>query len=186
MSHYIDIRLRPDPEFLPHQLMDALFGKLHRQLVELQAKDVGLSFPLADTIVQGLGPLMRLHGPGDRLVDLHKASWLGGMCEMVAVGDVLPVPTNAGLMVVRRVQAKSNPDRVRRRQMKRKGWTAEQAKAAIPDSAAQLLKLPYLTVKSGSTGHAFRLFIRQTEAKHSVEGDFNTYGLSPTATLPMF
>lgn len=30
MDHYLDIRLRPDPEFPPAQLMSVLFGKLHQ------------------------------------------------------------------------------------------------------------------------------------------------------------
>lgn len=186
MSYYLDIRLRPDPEFLPHQLMDALFAKVHRHLVETETKDVGLNFPLAGTIVQGLGPLMRLHGPQKRLVNMQIGTWLGGMREMVALGDVQAVPTSAGQMNVRRVQAKSNPERVRRRQMKRKGWTAEQAMAQIPDSVAQQLRLPYLTVKSSSSGHSFRLFISQEATQQPVSGDFNAYGLSSTATLPMF
>ena len=31
MDHYMDIRLRPDPELSPSHLMNALFNKLHRE-----------------------------------------------------------------------------------------------------------------------------------------------------------
>ena len=186
MSHYIDIRLRPDPEFLPHQLMDALFAKLHRQLVMLRSNDVGISFPQAGTVMQGLGPVMRLHAPSERLWQLQPGLWQDGMREMVMLGEVQEVPADAGHMLVRRVQAKSNPERIRRRQMKRKGWSEAEAKAAVPDNVGKLLKLPYLTVRSSSTGHAFRLFIRQARCERPEPGDFNAYGLSSNATLPMF
>ena len=96
MSHYIDIRLRPDPEFLPHQLMDALFAKLHRQLVMLRSNDVGISFPQAGTVMQGLGPVMRLHAPSERLWQLQPGVWLDGMREMVMLGEVQEVPADAG------------------------------------------------------------------------------------------
>ena len=33
MDHYVDIDVRPDPEFPVHQLMSALYAKLHRALV---------------------------------------------------------------------------------------------------------------------------------------------------------
>ena len=34
MDTYLEIRLLPDPEFVPTMLMNALFSKLHRGLVE--------------------------------------------------------------------------------------------------------------------------------------------------------
>ena len=33
MDHYVDIDVRTDPEFPAHQLMSALYAKLHRALV---------------------------------------------------------------------------------------------------------------------------------------------------------
>lgn len=186
MPSYLDLRLRPDPEFLPHQLMDNLFAKLHRHLVEQAITDIGISFPKAGGTVLGLGHVMRLHSAEERLATLTAASWLAGMRELVAMGDLLRVPANSTPFAVRRMQSKSNPERIRRRQMKRKGWTAEQAKAAIPEACATRLRLPYLNVRSTSTGQNFRLFIRQTAVPKSAEGAFNSYGLSTTATLPMF
>ncbi len=44
-THFIDITLRPDPEFSDAHLLGALMSKLHRALVQLRADDIGVSFP---------------------------------------------------------------------------------------------------------------------------------------------
>lgn len=186
MDHYVDIRLRPDPEFPPYQLMDALFAKLHRILVQLDSDDIGVSFPDAGSIKSGLGQCLRLHGAQPALQRVADMPWLTGIKDHAEVTDVSPVPADAKHCYVRRVQAKSNPDRLRRRQMKRKGWTEEQAREAIPDSAAEQLKLPYLTVRSTSTGQSFRLFVRQKPTSGPTPGTFNTYGFSGTGSVAWF
>ena len=186
MDYYLDIRLRPDPEFSPQHLLNALFAKLHRVLAESRASDIGISFPNAAVGTKGLGACLRLHGSMPGLTRLMAQSWLSGMGDLVDVCDLCPVPATATPFAIRRVQVKSSPERLRRRQMKRKGWTMEQAREAIPDSSAQTSSLPFLSLSSRSTGQRFRLFIRQIPVERHSEGDFNSYGLSTTATLPMF
>lgn len=201
MDHYVDIRLQPDAEFAPAMLMAALFTKLHKALAEGAHLDIGVSFPQID--VDGaapasasrtgahpryaLGQVLRLHGTGWALQKLLATGWLTGMRDHVVCGAVLAVPTNAQHRVVSRVQAKSSPERLRRRQMLRHGLTAEQAQERIPDTAVEMLNLPFLTLRSQSTGQTFRLFIRvgavQTTA---VPGEFGAYGLSPQTTVPWF
>jgi CRISPR-associated endonuclease Csy4 len=89
--------------------------------------------------------------------------------------------------IVRRVQAKSNPERLRRRLAKRKNITLEQARELIPENAAQKLNLPFVTLQSASTGKLFRLFIEHMPVQpESQNGDFSFYGLSSTATVPWF
>lgn len=47
--------------------------------------------------------------------------------------------------------------------------------------------LPWLNLRSLSTGQSFRLFIRHGELLSApVVGMFSTYGLSATATVPWF
>lgn len=186
MDHYLDLRLRADPEFPQHQLMDALFARLHRALVQLNSTDIGMSFPEAQGLRGGLGGRMRLHGTAAALEPLALPSWLIGVRDHVEVANMLEVPPKANGIAVRRIQAKSNVDRLRRRQMKRKGWTAEEAAAAIPEAAAEMLDLPFLTVRSLSTGQTFRLFVRQQVTASSAEGQFNAYGFSTEAALPHF
>ncbi len=203
MDHYLEIQLLPDPEFVPTVLMNALFAKLHRVLAELGSHAIGLSFPdvqHADRDVTGsatqkakagqqpaLGGRLRLHGMAEDLQRLMSLNWLIGMRDHITINGPNPVPANVGYRIVRRIQAKSSPERLRRRQMKRKGITEEEARRSIPDSVAEQLKLPFVTIKSRSTGQEFRLFIdHQDVVNEPVNGEFSSYGLSSTATVPWF
>lgn len=187
MDHFIDLRVRPDPEFPVPQLLNALAAKLHRVLVALESDDIGISFPHHRAKGAGLGDTLRLHGSAARLQQLMRTAWLGSMSEHVFPADVLPVPASASHRVVRRVQVQSNAERIRRRQMKRHGWTEEEARRRIPDTVEKQLDLPWLSLRSQSTGQPFRLFIEhQPVQPHPASGRFNAYGLSNTATVPWF
>ena len=185
MDSYLDLTLLPDPEFPPALLLNALFAKLHRGLAGHGQGDIGVSFPQASAT--SLGGVLRLHGACRTLEGFAGAGWLAGMSDHVAAGAPAPVPPGARHRAVRRVQAKSNPERLRRRMMARKGVDAAQARQAIPDSAAETLRLPHLALRSQSTGQPFRLFVEHLPVQdRPVEGRFSAYGLSPTATVPWF
>lgn len=185
LTHYLDIHLRPDPEFPASQLLPALYAKLHRALVELRSDDLAVCFP--GYCDKGLGQALRILGTADRLGQLMALPWLSGMRDHIHVSTPVAVPANAGHRQLSRVQAKSNLERLRRRQMKRHGLTAEQARERIPDCAEERLKLPFMPVRSASTGQTFMLFLRLSPTCPStVPGSFNAYGLSTTATVPWF
>lgn len=202
MDHYVDVRLQPDAEFAPAMLMAALFTKLHKALVTGAHSDVGVSFPQIDATGLQLAPRMsrtgahpryvlghvlRLHGASAVLQGLLSTDWLSGMRDHVVCSAVLAVPVDVSHRAVSRVQAKSSPERLRRRQMRRHGLTQEQAQERIPDSAAETLNLPFLTMRSQSTGQTFRLFIRLgPEQPAPVLGTFGAYGLSQQTTVPWF
>lgn len=187
MCHYIDIHLRPDPEFVQHQLMAALFAKLHRLLAQMQSQRIAVSFPGYRESPATLGATLRLIGPASELTQLMERNWLQGMRDHTDVQPMETVPLEAAHRTLRRVQAKSNPERLRRRQMRRHNLTAEQALERVPDHCAENLKLPFLTITSASTGQRFRLFLRVgAPCSTAHAGDFNSYGLSSTATIPWF
>jgi len=187
MAHYLDIHLRPDPEFSAAHLLAALYAKLHRALVRLEASSIGVSFPGHDESAHRLGDRLRLIGPVADLTRLMALDWLSGMRDHVNVGSTALVPANAVHRTLRRVQAKSNSDRLRRRQIKRHGLTAVQARERVPDSAEERLSLPFVQLTSASTGQTFRLFLRLSQPQPAaVAGSFNTYGLSTGATIPCF
>ena len=71
--------------------------------------------------------------------------------------------------------------------MQRKGETAAQAAAHIPDSVERRPNLPYVQLRSSSTAQPFCLFIDHGPLQaQAVSGSFNTYGLSNSATIPWF
>lgn len=196
MDHYLDIHIQPDPEFSPPLLLNALFSKLHRALVASQRSDIGASFPRYDLAPKGardhvlrptLGLVLRLHGSAAALERFMADNWLTGMRDHIALTPIQPVPTTAHFVRVQRKQVKSHPAKERERLMRRKGVSEAEALRLIPDDKAKWLDLPFITLTSQSTGQQqFRLFIAQTAAAAEVRGEFNAYGLSQTATLPMF
>ena len=186
MDKYIEFCLLPDPDQPPTLLMNVLYGKLHLALVELGSGDVGVSFP--DAIrCNTLGSRLRLHGSVDALERLMQINWTVGMHDYVVQSSVMSVPADTKFRTCYRVQAKSNPERLRRRMMKRHDVNAETAAREIPDIAAETLRLPYVQIKSLSSGKHFRLFFQLGPLEQAArDGVFNAYGLSREATIPWF
>jgi len=183
MDHYIDIRLRPDPEFSAQTLLSALYSKLHRALAERGSSDIGISFP--EYAPRYLGPCLRLHGTRATLTELGDR-WLTGMRDHCTLAPIQPVPADATHRRLIRVQAKSNPARLRRRHMRRHAVTAAQAQDAIADNVAERLDLPFIRLRSSSTAQSFPLFLRRGDPEPPQPGSFNAYGLSQKATVPWF
>lgn len=187
MDHYIDLGLRPDPEFSPPVLMGALFSKLHRALISLEAEDIGVSFPEYAIKPRTLGEILRAHGTADRLRQLLALDWLAGMRDYVTVSSVSIVPDNARYRVVRRAQPKTNIDRLRRRHARRHRVPLAVAEERIPARVIKPVTLPFATVRSLSTGQTFSLFIELGDLQHEQTlGTFNRYGLATRATIPWF
>ncbi|MCS2610359.1 type I-F CRISPR-associated endoribonuclease Cas6/Csy4 [Halomonas dongshanensis] len=189
MDHYIDIRLRPDPDFAPPMLMEALYSKLHRALFDLQATDIGVSFPQHKLGVNArtLGDHLRLHSTQARLTQLMQQPWLNGMRDHVSVGDILAVPAEVQHRSVARKQFNTgNPSRAKR-YAKRNGLAEEQAQAIYDQVAEKRIALPFVQLNSRSTQQRFALFIEHGKPEPTPRpGEFNHYGLSPTATIPWF
>ncbi len=187
MDAYIELQLLPDPEFPATTLMNALFAKLHRGLVSSGEGRIGISFPDVGPRERNLGSRLRLHGESSDLARLMAENWLQGMRDHLSCSPISPVPENARHRIVRRVQAKSSPERERRRLMARKGLGLEAAMRAIPDNAAEKLDHPYLLLTSQSTQQHFRLFIEHLDLQEeAAPGVFSAYGLSAQATIPWF
>lgn len=186
-THYVDITVVPDPESSTSQLLGALYDRLHLALVQQQLDSIGVSFPSYSMIPRSVGTRMRLHGSDASLRQLLAADWLKGVRDHVRMTEISPVPADAPHRTVQRKQFKTNAERLRRRRMRRKGETAEQAMAAIPSTVERTPNLPYLHVRSRSTGQPFCLFIALGPlGEAEVSGTFNRYGLSGTATVPWF
>ncbi len=187
MDKYVDIILRADPEFAPSTLMNAVYAKLHKALVAIQAVDIGVSFPKAQTARATMGSHMRLHGSSGTLDKLMETEWLKNMYDHVGVTEIQPIPNKVSYVAVRRKQAKSSPERLRRRLIKRHGISEKEALQRIPEAAGKTLQLPFLRLQSGSTGQPFRIFIDQGKiSEFHQDGDFNFFGISQTATVPWF
>ncbi len=187
MDYYYDIKIIPDSEFNVQSLLNILFGKLHLALVNLGDENVGISFPAFREGSNRLGDRVRLHSTEKVLEQLAVKTWMRGVRDYTTQSSVMQVPASAKFRTVSRVQLKSNPERERRRLMKRKNITIEEAIKRIPDSSAQLTDLPFIEMKSFSRSQRFKLFIKHSAVSdEKVEGQFSKYGLSGNATIPWF
>lgn len=188
MDHYLEFTILPDAEIAGEQILEILFGKLHLALVERGKGDVGVSFPDIDLKTCRIGARLRLHGTQNTLEALLADGWITRFRDYATISQVLPVPAQARHRSIFRVQEKgSNPERLRRRAMKRHGLSEAEARKKIPDTARKHLHLPSLQMRSHSSGQSFKLFFDLGATKdRPSEGDFNTYGLSRVATVPWF
>jgi len=189
MDHYIDIRLRPDPDFPESMLMGALYNKLHRALFDLQATDVGVSFPAHThgARARTLGDHLRLHGTQARLEQLMGADWLTGMRDHTQVSELLAVPANAQHFNVARKQFNTGSPSRAKRYAKRHDISEDEAQQIYAKLAARRIELPFVQINSRSTQQRFSLFIEHGKPQEKpVAGSFNHYGLSPDATVPWF
>lgn len=185
MDHYLDITLLEDPEFSAPILMNALFSKLHRVLVNVSQGDIAISFP--SLTGKSLGKLFRIHGSPTALEKLEAVPWRKGLGDYTHVSVISPVPVTEAHCLVSRVHVQSNLDRLRRRAMKRRSISYEEACRQIPEDKTKQLDLPFVQIKSQSTSETFRLFIKQTPCPpNQTDQPFSKYGLSNTATVPLF
>lgn len=186
-THYVDITVVTNPETGVPQLLGTLCDRLHIALVQQRLENLGISFPGYGMVPRTLGATLRLHGSHDTLRQLLQTDWLKGMRDHVRMTDTAEAPPSAPHRTVQRKQFKTSADRLRRRRMRRKGETAEQAAQAIPSTMERRPDLPYVHLRSRSTGQPFCLFIALGPlADTATPGNFNSYGLGGTATIPWF
>lgn len=193
MTHYLDITLAPDAETCANHLLAAVHSRLHLVLADLGSDDIGISFPGYSYAperkrkdLNTLGTVLRLHGSGQALAVLMATQWLAHLREQVGLASAREVPPGAGSLKVRRTQVRSSPARIRRRQIKRHGLSEAEALAIYPEGNGKTTDLPFLRLRSHSTGNPFPLFVSQSPAVAASTGRFNTYGLSDNATVPGF
>lgn len=189
MEYYIDIHLRPDPDFPPVILMGVLYSKLHRALYDLRSDDIGVSFPDHKTgvRVRTPGERLRVHGQKNRLQKLMSIAWLAGMREHVMLEAIQPVPGEVRYRLVRRRQFNTgNPSRIKR-YAQRHDIGVEEARQLMEKPALRQITLPFVQISSRSTGQRFALFIEHGQLQSQPAlGRFNHYGLSTEATVPWF
>lgn len=185
MDHYLDIKLMEDPEFSAPILMNALFSKLHRALVEVSQGNIAISFPALSS--KCLGQHLRIHASRAALELLEQLHWRKGLSDYAQVSDILVVPNTSQHCLVSRVHAQSNLDSLRRRAMKRRSISYEESCLQIPEDLSKQLDFPFVQIKSQSTNQLFRLFIKQSlSPPRKADNAFSKYGLSNTATVPWF
>jgi CRISPR-associated endonuclease Csy4 len=192
MTHYQDLILLPDEEVPIFFIRNKIYQKLHKAIFNLNASDVGVSFPNA---TKKLGDVIRIYSTQIRLKELQNLNWLGGLVGYCQVGEVFPVPDEVkGHQVISRIRQTMSMAKLSKKiaYLQKKGYLKDnevedykkQYKAKL---FATGLDNPYLELQSISTGSKYRLYIQFSELQQqAVIGEFNHFGLSKTATTPVF
>jgi CRISPR-associated endonuclease Csy4 len=193
MNYYQDIKIQPDAEIRESWLLNKVYSKLHKAIFDLSATDIGISFP---QVKIKLGDVVRIHSTQERLQQLQNLNWLGGLSGYCKVGEVLPVPDKVnGHQTIFRIRQNMSLARMQKKitHQKSKSYlkTDDDIKVYEKYYKAKMFKTgldnPYLELQSTSTGNKYRLYIAFGELqKQSVEGEFNHFGLSKIATMPIF
>ncbi|WP_158291719.1 type I-F CRISPR-associated endoribonuclease Cas6/Csy4 [Lampropedia puyangensis] len=183
IDHYLDIQVHPSSELQTNTLMAQLFSKVHVWLAAHGQGRMGVSFPNMQLTP---GDVLRMHGSAADLTRFVGADWRQNLALWTSIGAIAAVPDGARHVRVMRVQRKSAHN-MRQRAMRRHGLSLEEATARIPDQPRFYSKLPYLIIKSSSTGQRLSLYLQQEAIATATPGGFSAYGLSQQgATVPWF
>lgn len=194
-----EITCIPDTDIGIGFLMGRVMNALHLALVNASAGlsqcTIGMSFPdyrqlaaSGDPASAGppIGAKVRLFArqPGE-LDTAEVAECLGRFSDYVDVRSPAELKrTNLKFARFSRHQPRTSLTRQIRRQMKRKGWTQEQAERHFQGYRDTMCRLPYLDLRSHTTERRFRLFVRKESAEESESWQFSTYGLSARSSVP--
>ena len=193
MNFYTEIALLPDEEVPIFFIRNKVYTKLHKAIYDLKADDIGISFPQVD---KELGCLIRVHSSNERLQELQNLNWLGGLSGYCKVGEILTIPDNIkGYQVISRIRQTMSLAKLSKRidYQKKNGdlKTDDEVKAYERQYKAKMfqtaLNNPYLELQSTSTGNLYRIYINFSELEQQpIKGQFNRFGLSKNATVPIF
>ncbi len=193
MTHYQDIKFYPDVEIDISFLRNKTYQKLHKAIFDLSATDIGINFPQAG---KRLGCVIRIHSSQTRLQELQNLNWLGGLSGYCKISEILPIPDKIkSYQTISRIRQTMNDTKLKERiayqKQQRVLSTNDEVKAYEKQYKAKMFKTgldnPYLELQSTSTGSKYRLYISFGKLQQqSTEGEFNRFGLSKTATVPIF
>lgn len=200
MNYYQEITLIDQAEISPYFIWSKLYGQLHLALAEIKNADdkvnVGVAFPQyiyeqktekAKSRI-GLGTRLRLFAQTEaELNQLNIKKWLERLTDYVHISSIRPVPENkvTGYAIFKRKQVKTNAERLARHRVKRGDIDFDEALSRYRN-VVKTLDLPFIQLKSLTSGQPFKLFIEKQPAEQSASQVFSAYGLSSESPVPEF
>lgn len=191
MKYYQEITLIPDAEIPPDFLWTKVYAQIHLAFAErenIEHKQIyGISFPeYADGTI---GKKARVFAPEEadlKKLDLKKA--LRRLSDYVHTTSIREVPKSKvkGYVKFTRYQPDSSIARKARRYTKRHPEVTEKEAFKLLNQREEKYDLPFIQLKSLSTGQIFNLFIKKEEKKEEGQGEFTSYGLSKGVAVPEF
>jgi CRISPR-associated endonuclease Csy4 len=183
MDYYIDIQIQPDAEMRENELLNKVYTKFHKALFDMQANDVGVSFP--EYYIK-LGRTLRIHATKNRLSQLQQLNWVGGLSGYCKFSAIQAIPDKVMYRTVSRIQTTMSSAKFQR--LIKRGTIAESDnKQYRAKMFEQGLNNAFLEIESTSNGHKHRRYLEFGELTATpISGQFNQFGLSKMATVPWF
>ena len=194
MEFYQELRLLPGSEVPVTALWNELYPLLHRGMAAFKDGEghvpFGCTFPEYEAGAEkcSLGHIMRVFAETKELLEqLDLPDRLQRLQDYFYITRVRPVPKARikGYVNFSRKHDEANNSAKARRYARRHGMGEKEAMALFKTDKP-ILKLPYIKMRSGSTGQSFCLFVQKKEGKEPQQGSLGTYGLSEEAYLPDF
>ena len=185
MDYYQDIFVKPNTEMGLNVLLGKVYKKLHYALKEIRPYRIGVSFPNYQTT---LGNSIRLHCCETDLANLHICDWLGELISSCQVSNKEATPKK-GIKYRTVSRWQSNMSKSKLRRLVKRGSISGEEKQKYHSAMmmSQLTPLPYLVMKSGSTGQWHRRYFLMGDLTDvPTFGEFDSFGLSRQATIPWF
>ncbi|PKG99347.1 type I-F CRISPR-associated endoribonuclease Cas6/Csy4 [Paraglaciecola sp. MB-3u-78] len=200
MKYYLDITLLPDAEANLGFLWQKVFQQVHIALVDNKVGDnesaVALSVVGYGDKAFPLGNKLRLLAASeDILQKLDMQRWLNRLSDYCHLSSIKPVPAEVKQYArFNRKNVKSIEKKAQRRAVHLAKSYNEVLAYLIEEGKSKECKLPFINVESQESKKQsgqgvscqFLLFIEKTLFDEAVNGKFDCYGLSKTATVPWF
>lgn len=191
MYFYQEIILHKSPDLSLNVILEKVFMQLHIAFVKAKKFDgscYALSFPLYSET--SLGEKIRILSVSEESFETLKK-----FLNLTRFADYLYVDKDVKKIIEKEVKGyaqykrfqidSSIHQKARRFSSRHEDVSYEQALKIMRRNKSDIT-LPYVMVKSSSTGQKFSLFIQKNRLDHFVLGSFNSYGLSVSGCVPEF
>ncbi len=190
MEYYQEITLRPDAEIPLAFLWTKVFTQLHIAFVDEKNKNghapYAVSFPeYGET---GVGEKIRVFAEEQELEKLDLSKVLGRLLDYVQYTGIRKVPEKKikKYAVYSRYQPEGSIQRKARRYAKRHPEITAEEATQLLKTKKEPARLPYIQMKSLSSGKTFSLFIKKQTVPNPMSAEIGVYGLSNIGTVPEF
>lgn len=185
LSHYIELKAIPQAELSQAEVISSLMQHIHRMLPTYAGR-IGIGFPGYGQ-QRTLGGIIRLFGNEQDLQPLFQI--LQSLADYALISPPTAVPQPHGHAVFARQQPKGQSDQRRaERRLKAQGLSDSEIQQRLRNKQLKQnpIRTPFVQMQSSSTAQHFLLWISRHSKTEAQTGTFNSYGLSNTATVPVF
>lgn len=176
--HYLEFTLKSSKKVSAPVLMSALLHQVHLALVKLETDQLGVSFPQYSTT---LGSVLRVHGEA-HLLKLFVLN-IDKLDAGISVSDIREVPGSVNHARFYRVRPSKQNSKLK---AGLKSGHITDPKAYIAKMCQEVITAPFFQSNSTSTQQSYKRFVARDVVDSGMSGQFDSFGLSKTATVPIF